>query len=86
MTTTYLETFRKALRAYWADPEKPADVASLHRLCESVLYTAPELHPEVMRRAWRIFEEHGDTENGRAAVAFTWPFALDIKEVRDARR
>ena len=80
MTTTYLDLYREALRAYWAEPVKPADVANLHRLCESVLYTAPEL---LMGQAWGIFEEHGDTEIGRAAVAFTWALALDHKEACD---
>ena len=78
----YLDTYRAALRDHWPGAVKPADVADLHRLCDSVIYTAPELYPAIMGRAWAIFERNGDTEIGRAAVAFTWALALDCKEHR----
>jgi hypothetical protein len=83
--TSWIEAWQTAVRAHWlTGPSKPSEMFGLHllkRIARDLPYTPPEQMGHPARKAWALYQDEGDTEVGRAAVALTYAIADEQKRV-----
>lgn len=67
----WLDAWADAVRETWPDGGPPA-VQRLAQVRSDIFFTAPELFHLRVRAAWDVYEDEGNTPEGRAAVALAY--------------
>lgn len=76
---TWLEAWDEAARAYFGEP--CANARRLLNVARDLPSWAPECRWSPAREAWLVYQDEGETDVGRAAVALTYC----IQDLKDNR-
>lgn len=80
---SWVDAWQAAVESHWpSGPHRPSEAFGLHllmRIARDLPYVPPEQMGHPARKAWALYQDEGDTEVGRAAVALTYAIAAEQK-------